>query len=961
MGTKDSGTPEKSKRNANGKKTSASPQQQDRKHGRQYYYFYGSTSESSGQGGSHKDNNANSRMEPISPTAMTNETDSLVGESLIPTDNEDETPKNSENDYRQLLVSHPNGNGGLHPLPEHPRRARKPTCSPFLSCYKSFRRQHPAYQVIWAIGVGALVVLLSLMLFPESKLFHSAAKAATSTPPEAQQLLRNFEIKFPQVDRGTYGDPVSKFLDASLFHSSLLNTDRKTNNTDKRTFRFPFPTGAFWTNLVLPPTADRGLSFPVAVYPYAYKWSDFSLEASYPAQHRKENNKEIHDYFFPDLTLSSSQNVTARKVIAFDPLSVQLRYYTAGRKNSFWETYLVQGSPYITLKYSSASPIIHAFTTFTGLICPREDQKRRTRRRLKFGVCYSNNNTTEQVASRLTTLHGVQFIIETQEGVRWIAFSSELISLKLNTTTRTTITAEGEDGNAFSGILRLAILPPTQDQQHGADGVTTQTATALDQIEYSKGMQRLIYHAGVYPVSGGVSWSFRSSDPASSTSKSGMYAAMSSGFDSSSSTPSASSSSTVGRIATVEFKFKTRSFTETSTTPNLLLMLALPHHAQKLSPSIQLGMDQFDLVYKCIKGPMRPVVGSAWSYDEDLPMLGFDGDSGSSLSKQYLDPAVKRTILKSLQEDVKLAHPTATEDVYGFGKQAARLAQIAHIARNMLSHNNTSSGKPSTKSSGADSDEQAIASEVLDKAKLALYHVLDLFLTGKISDGLVYDANLGGIVTSNGLRNSEADFGNGRYNDHHFHYGYLMYAAAILGKLDPSFVDSHGQYVDAIYHDVAHESNFDSIESTGVFLPGSRHKMWFDGHSFASGLFPFGNGKSQESSSEAVNCYYGAYLWSLTRNGAAENPSSDDSLQTDFARLLLAMEVRGARTYWHMLPPDSKRKNQTDSLSVYTPEFAENYMGTLLSRSSLFISALLKFMLIFLLFIRVFALDQSGI
>jgi len=757
--TSDSGKTEKSKRNANGKKTTASPQQ----HGRQYYYFYGSTSESSGQGGGYRNGNNNGRMEPTSPTTMTNETDSLVGESLIPTDNEDETPKNSESDYRQLLVSHPNGNGGLHPLPEHPRRPRKPICSPFLSCYKSYRRQHSAYQVIWAIGGGALVVLLSLMFFPESKLFHSASKAATSTSSEAQQLLRNFEIKFPQVDRGSYDDPVSNFLDSSLFHSSLLNTDRKTNNTEKRIFRFPFPTGAFWTNLVLPPTADRGLSYPVAVYPYAYKWSESSLEASYPAQHRKENDKAIHDYFFPDLTFSSSQNVTARKIVAFDPLSVQLRYYTAGRKNSFWETYLVQGSPYVTLKYSGASPIIQAFSTFTGLICPREDEKRRTRRQLKFGVCYSNNNTTEQVTSKLTTLHGVQFIIETQEGVRWVAFSSELISLKLNTTTRTTITAEGEDGDAFSGILRLAILPPTQDQQHGTDGVTTQTATALDQIENSKGMQRLIYHAGVYPVSGGVSWSFRSSDSSSSTSKNGMYAAMSSAFDSStssttsasSSSSSSSSSSTSGRIGTIDFKFKTESFTESSTTPNLLLMLALPHHTQKLSPSVQLGMDQFDLVYKCIKGPMRPIVGSSWSYDEDLPMLGFDGDSGSSSSKQYLDPAVKHTILKNLQEDVNLAHPTPTEDVYGFGKQAARLAQIAHIAHNLLS-NNTSSGKHSIKSAEPDSDEQAIVLDVLDKAKQALYHALDLLLTEKVSDGLVYDANLGGIVTSNGLRNSEA-------------------------------------------------------------------------------------------------------------------------------------------------------------------------------------------------------------
>ena len=329
---------------------------------------------------------------------------------------------------------------------------------------------------------------------------------------------------------------------------------------------------------------------------------------------------------------------------------------------------------------------------------------------------------------------------------------------------------------------------------------------------------------------------------------------------------------------------------------------------------------------------MRPVVGSTWAYDESLPMFGFDGDSGSNFSQMYLDPSVKRVILESLRGDVNIAPPTSTEDIYGFGKQAARLAQIAHIANNLLDNSTASSssasGKQSDKRLSADDNTQDIAKNVLKQALDALHHSFDLFLVGKVSDALAYDANMGGLVTVNGLRNPNADFGNGRYNDHHFHYGYLLYAAAILGKLDPSFLESHGDYVDSIYYDIAYESNFDSAEAASIFFPGARHKIWFDGHSFASGMFPFGNGKSQESSSEAVNAYYGAYLWSLVRNGAADNPSLDDSKQTDFARLLLATELRGAKTYWHMIPPESNSKNQTAGLSIYSPEFSENYMGT---------------------------------
>jgi endo-1,3(4)-beta-glucanase len=197
-----------------------------------------------------------------------------------------------------------------------------------------------------------------------------------------------------------------------------------------------------------------------------------------------------------------------------------------------------------------------------------------------------------------------------------------------------------------------------------------------------------------------------------------------------------------------------------------------------------------------------------------------------------------------------------------------------------------------------ENQDGSVLASLFDEAKFNLEAALDNFLNSRVSDSLVYDGNLGGLVTTDGLLNSEADFGNGRYNDHHFHYGYILYACAIMGKIDPSFVDKYGSKVDAIYLDVAHGSNFDSKASVdGIFFPGARHKVWFDGHSYASGMFSFGNGKSMESSSESVNCYYGALLWSIVRNGKAQDPSADDSPETDFARLLLAMEIRGAKTY----------------------------------------------------------------
>ena len=71
--------------------------------------------------------------------------------------------------------------------------------------------------------------------------------------------------------------------------------------------------------------------------------------------------------------------------------------------------------------------------------------------------------------------------------------------------------------------------------------------------------------------------------------------------------------------------------------------------------------------------------------------------------------------------------------------------------------------------------------------------------------------------------------------------GYILYAAAILGRINPKFISQYGPFVDALFYDVAHNSaNAKPNDDKEIFFPLARHKSWFDGHSFANGLFPFG-------------------------------------------------------------------------------------------------------------------------
>ena len=51
----------------------------------------------------------------------------------------------------------------------------------------------------------------------------------------------------------------------------------------------------------------------------------------------------------------------------------------------------------------------------------------------------------------------------------------------------------------------------------------------------------------------------------------------------------------------------------------------------------------------------------------------------------------------------------------------------------------------------------------------------------------VYEETWGGVCSTCGLHDEQCDFGNGMYNDHHFHYGYHIYTAAVLARADPAW------------------------------------------------------------------------------------------------------------------------------------------------------------------------------
>ena len=188
--------------------------------------------------------------------------------------------------------------------------------------------------------------------------------------------------------------------------------------------------------------------------------------------------------------------------------------------------------------------------------------------------------------------------------------------------------------------------------------------------------------------------------------------------------------------------------------PSSLLTLALPHHVDTILEST------CDTGYKSLKGPLRGVVGERWRFREPLGELKWD--LGPSTARDEM-----KTLLQKFEPDQDERSLASSAGVYSAGKRLYRLASIALAAR------------------------QVGDKELTRKHGLKLKKALRPWLAADANSLLVYDASHGGVVTRAGYKDAHADFGNGRYNDHHFHYGYLVHAAAVAKHLG---FDEDGQH-----------------------------------------------------------------------------------------------------------------------------------------------------------------------
>eukprot|EP01125_Pyxidicula_operculata_P018918 TRINITY_DN678_c0_g1_i1.p1 TRINITY_DN678_c0_g1~~TRINITY_DN678_c0_g1_i1.p1 ORF type:complete len:733 (+),score=123.68 TRINITY_DN678_c0_g1_i1:113-2311(+) len=298
---------------------------------------------------------------------------------------------------------------------------------------------------------------------------------------------------------------------------------------------------------------------------------------------------------------------------------------------------------------------------------------------------------------------------------------------------------------------------------------------------------------------------------------------------------------------------------------NDVLMLGLPHH-QDIIDTSNLNAVVLPYIYRVSKGPLVGYVGRLWYLKENLTTIEW-------YARHPIDDAKKLALRYELAKDIKNAEP-GDWDIYGYGKYVAALARLSLIAEEL-----------------GDLDSAKLAR---DKLKLKITPWLNRVT---YRDTFLYDTTWGGTISAMGWLDGGRDYGSGKYNDHHFHNGYYIYAAAVIVKAEPNW-PLIPQIIDLI-RDVANPSSDDP------YFPITRHFDWFTGHSWAMGLDFVPDGKNQESTSEAVNCYYAIMLFGMALG--------NDHMR-DLGRLMATAEIRGARKYWHM-----------DKVSsIYPEEFSAN-------------------------------------
>ncbi|MCX6903969.1 MAG: glycosyl hydrolase, partial [Verrucomicrobia bacterium] len=260
------------------------------------------------------------------------------------------------------------------------------------------------------------------------------------------------------------------------------------------------------------------------------------------------------------------------------------------------------------------------------------------------------------------------------------------------------------------------------------------------------------------------------------------------------------------------------------------------------------------LSYNSVRGAMKLAEGNSFStrmiFPGILPALPETGGCDRAKMAEALRPEVEKV-------------QTNIADTYWNGKQYGKWATLIPIA------------------------EQYGLKEQAGALRERLRGQLETWLSAGAPGGqpkkrgvFHYDARWGTLI------GYPASYGSDReLNDHHFHYGYFIKAAAEIARTDPAWAADNrwGGMIRLLIRDIASPDRKDPL------FPWMRCLDPYAGHSWASGHARFHDGNNNESSSEAMNAWAAIILWGLATGDAAAR---------DLGICLFTTELNAIQEYW---------------------------------------------------------------
>lgn len=663
----------------------------------------------------------------------------------------------------------------------------------------------------------------------------------------------------------------------------------------------PLPTNSWYLNLVSHHAENPDDSTKVYTVPYIVDTAADNdmkgLTVHWPVMQSNDRNVQMVHDFKNGISMGTFDIKNHYKVDEEEDLSalgVTLRWMDNDENSdAYMKSHIVRGMPYATMIYAGG-----VRPTFFSHNAPASN------------LVADNNNTLEcgQLEEDGTISNSTTFTIEKKlkfhvinSDFTWMAFFSAPIEMECGVESGDEKLAALQINvkNIASEeplVVRLALIDQCTTGKANIQLHCSERAELLDRQGY---IELLEQSSGVFPTSPKINFEYPKENSKEDT-------------------------------AFINFDWAAE--TSDDTEKKDLIMFALPHQQEQMQESTTLITEY---CMSTFHGSSCLIKGDKWSLAEDLSQRqSFTAKRPPAASAiGVLAYAVSKDIDYRLSDNL---HRGAA-DTYFSGKLLARVARSILVAQELKDL-----AEATELENKYDVDEKYLQASI--EAASAVSHPSDMTIRKAVEDlkecvqvwledaeaPYLYDKSWGGLVNcgcrysgkgEHGFCNNtypdcpalvdvNEDFGNGYYNDHHFHYGYHVYAAATVAKFDPEWGK---EYFDMILLYIRDYAN--PWESDQYFTP-FRQKDWWLGSSWASGIVSAENsphGRNEESSSEAIAAYESMALFGQVMTDALESEGGR-RLETammvrDAGELLTITEIEAANRYWHVW--DSKTHKST--------------------------------------------------